>query len=469
MQWKTNSSHSQLTAHEPPVICKYLRFGGAAKIGSKRPWPIIFQLLGLIVVMLFPGRALADSPGSEAGPLPLVTVAAVTELDVNPPAEYVSHVEAIQMVDLYAQVVGNIQSVNFEDGQLVKEGDSLFSIEQEPYKARFSAAEAALAQARAGYEGTKADLDAAQSYVEAAEADLDVAKATFERADKYLKRMHSVVDTRSIAQANLDVAESDLLQAKARVTQAKALIRQRESQVLQAKALLDQGKARILQAQADLDVVRINLGYTEIRSPITGRIGKALATKGNYVGPSSGPLARIVQMDPIRVVYSISENDLSAIQKALADSGKDKDRLLAPQLRLANSERFKGTGHVAFVDNQVDPGTGTIAVWAVFDNPGHLLLPGQYVTVLVKASAPKLMSVVPQAAVLEDHDGRYVLVVDDQNRVSMRRVKTGPVVGVNWAVASGLATGEKVIVEGVQKARPGEVVKTVTANEPNGR
>jgi len=123
MQWKTNFSHSQLTAHEPPVICKYLRFGETAKIGSKRPWPIIFPLLGLIVVMLLPGRALADSPGPEAGPPPLVTVAAVTELDVNPPAEYVSHVDAIQMVDLYAQVVGNIQSVNFVDGQLVKEGD----------------------------------------------------------------------------------------------------------------------------------------------------------------------------------------------------------------------------------------------------------------------------------------------------------------------------------------------------------
>jgi len=121
------------------------------------------------------------------------------------------------------------------------------------------------------------------------------------------------------------------------------------------------------------------------------------------------------------------------------------------------------------VDNTVDPGTGTIAVWALFDNPDGTLLPGQYVTVLVVRSQPELMTVVPQSAILEDHDGRYVLVVNDQNQVVMRRVKTGPVIGINWAIKSGLAVNERVIVQGIQKVRPGQTVKTITKDQQQGR
>jgi membrane fusion protein (multidrug efflux system) len=116
----------------------------------------------------------------------------------------------------------------------------------------------------------------------------------------------------------------------------------------------------------------------------------------------------------------------------------------------------------------VDPSTGTIAVWALFDNPDGTLLPGQYVTVLVARSQPKIMTVVPQSAILEDHDGRYVLLVNNQNQVVMRRVKTGPVVGVNWAVESGLAVNERVIVQGIQKVRPGQTVKTITEDQQQG-
>ena len=182
------------------------------------------------------------------------------------------------------------------------------------------------------------------------------------------------------------------------------------------------------------------------------------------------PLARIVQIDPIRVVYSISENDIATIQMALKDAAqRHKNPLLVPRIKLSTGQIYPITGQLDFVNNEVDAATGTIAVWAEFDNPDGLLLPGQYVTVLVTRSEAKLMPVVPQSAVLEDHDGSYVLVVEDQNRVSMRRVKTGSVIGVNWAIESGLAAGEMVIVEGTQKAQPGQIVKTVTEKEHNGR
>jgi len=425
-------------------------------------------LLMVLWVCVIPvvGNAAPPDPGS--APPPSVVVIPVATLDMVPATEYVGHAEAIQAVDLYAQVVGNIRSVHFEDGQKIKDGMLLFTIEPDIYQARVSAAEAALSQAKASYEGNQADVTSSESNIVSAEADLDAARAAFTRADKYLKRIRSV-DERSIVKANLDTAISDFLQTKARVTQAKALIRQRESQLLQAKALLKQGQARILQAQADLDVSRINLAYTEIHSPITGRIGRALATKGNFVGPSSGPLAHIVQMDPIRVVYSISENDLAGVQKALTDAGKDTDRLLAPQLTLANGDAYAHPGHVDFVDNQVNPSTGTIAVRAVFDNPDGQLLPGQYVTVRVKTSAPKMVPVVPQSAVQQDQKGAFVLVVDKDNRVEVRRVQTGPVTGELWAIESGLTPGDMVIIQGIQKVRPGQTVKAVTADNVQGR
>ena len=432
------------------------------------PVGLAAALLSMLTLCMLPVVGVAAPPGPGSAPPPAVVVAPVTEQDIVPTTEYVGHVEAIQAVDLYAQVVGNIRSVHFEDGQKITDGTLLFTIEQDIYEARVSAAEAALEQARASYEGTQADIVTAEANVAAAEADLNAASAAFQRADKYLQRIRSV-DKRSIVQANLDTAISDFLQTKARVTQSKALIRQRESQLMQSRAMLKQGQARILQAQADLKVSRINLAYTEIHSPITGRIGRTTATKGNYVGPGSGPLARIVQMDPIRVVYSISENDLSGIQKAFADAGKDTGRALAPQLTLANGDLYTHTGRVDFVDNQVDPSTGTIAVRAVFENPEGLLLPGLYVTIRVKASAPKMVPVVPQGAVQQDQEGAFVFVVDKDSRVELRRVQTGPVTGELWAVESGLTRGERIIIQGIQKVRPGQTVKAVTADKVQGR
>ncbi len=368
-------------------------------------------LFALLLTSVFPWSAAADPPGQGGGPPPLVTVAAVIEHDVNPPAEYVGHVEAIQSVDLRARVEGFLEQVKFREGGNVNAGDLLYVIEQAPYQARVDVDKARVAQA----------------------------KATLTKARQYLHRVRAV-SSGLVSAADIDNAVADELRASAQLQEAKA----------------------------DLELSELDLGYTMVRASIKGRIGRTAFTKGNLVEPDSGPLARIVQLDPIRVVYSISENDLAAVRAALGDTPPNKKKYtLIPRIKLPSGEILKTAGHVDFVDNIVDAKTGTIAIWAVFDNHDGLLLPGQYVTVLISRSQGKQLPMVPQAAVQEDHDGRYVLVVDSENRVIQLRITTGPVVGTQWAVESGLAAGEMVIVQGVQKVQPGQIVKTITEDEQN--
>jgi len=370
-------------------------------------------LLGFLLMVLIPVVVFAAPAGPGDGPPPLVTVAKVVEQDVNPPSEYVGHVEAIQSVNLTARIEGFLEQVNFKEGSDVRAGDLLYVIEKAPYRARVDADKAALAQA----------------------------EAVLTKARQYLNRAKTV-RSGGISETDMDNAVAEELRASAQLEQAKA----------------------------NLQIAQINLGYTSVTAPISGRIGRTAFTQGNLVGPGSGALARIVQLDPIRVVYSISENDLAAINMALKDADRDKDQpILMPRIQLADGTFIKTAGHVDFVDNTVDVNTGTIAVRAVFKNSEATLIPGQYVTVMVSKSAANPMPVVPQTAVLEDHDGRYVLLVDDQNRVAVRRVKTGPVIGVNWAVESGLVANERVIVEGAQKVRPGQTVKIAGADEAKGR
>ncbi|MEA1922286.1 MAG: efflux RND transporter periplasmic adaptor subunit [Pseudomonadota bacterium] len=367
--------------------------------------PLVFILL-----LTFSQVAGAASRGSKKGPPPLVKVTAIIEQEINPPAEYVGHVEAIQSVVLQARVKGFLEQVNFKEGSNVEIGDLLYVIEQAPYQARVAADQAGVAQAQ----------------------------ATLTKTSQYLKRVRNV-RSGGISASDLDTAVAEELQAK----------------------------ARLLEAQAALKLSELDLEYTKIRAPISGRIGRTALTRGNLCEPNSGPLARIVQLNPIRVLYSISENDLTAIQAILKDASDNKKiRSLVPQIKLLNDKVLEDSGQIDFIDNVVDRETGTIAVRAVFDNANGLLLPGQYVTVMIRQSQGEKLPVIPQAAVLQDREGRYVLVVDQQNQVVKQRITTGSLVSGNrWAVTSGLKVGELVITQGLQKVKPGQTVKT-TQDEP---
>ncbi len=368
-------------------------------------------LLIFILLLTFSPIADAAAPGTKKGPPPLVKVTPIVEQEINPPTEYVGHVEAIQSVVLQARVKGFLEQVNFKEGSNVQVGDLLYVIEQAPYQARVAADQAGVAQAR----------------------------ATLTKTSQYLKRVRNV-RSGGISASDLDTAVAEELLSK----------------------------ARLLEAQAALKLSELDLEYTKIRAPISGRIGRTALTRGNLCEPNFGPLARIVQLNPIRVLYSISENDLTAIQATLKDSSDQKKiRSLVPQIKLLNNKVLENSGQIDFIDNVVDRQTGTIAVRAVFDNSKGHLLPGQYVTIMISQSQGEKLPVTPQAAVLQDREGRYVLVVDQLNQVVKQRITTGSLVNGNrWAVTSGLKVGDLVIIQGLQKVKPGQTVKTTQDESP---
>jgi RND family efflux transporter MFP subunit len=285
-----------------------------------------------------------------------------------------------------------------------------------------------------------AALNGAQASLASAQATRAGNQANQRQAELTLKRQLTLVRSDTVAQAAVDQATASRDLAAAQVQQADA---------------------QIQAAQAQIEQARLNLSYTEIRTPIAGRIGKAQLTSGNLVTANSGTLATVVQADPIRVVFSISDLGYLTVIDELKpnDQGVPSNPTrYTPRLRLSDGSEYTSVGKIAFMDNTVDPSTGTIAVYADFPNPNLQLLPGQYVDVAVETGEAKSLPVVPAAAVQLDQDGAYVFVLGEGNRAVIRRIKTGARVGIDWAVSSGLASGDVVIVAGIQKIRPGIVV-----------
>jgi len=351
-------------------------------------------------------------PQAKGEQIPDVVVVEVGKENAYPPSEYVGHIETIQKVDVHAQVDGYIEKVYFREGGLVKAGDLLFTIQKDRYSAQVALNRAMLTQA-------KADLA---------------------RAEKFIKRLQNA-DKRSIVQAELDTAESDLLQCQAKVQQAKA----------------------------SLDLSEINLGYAEIRAPITGKIGQALVTKGNYVSPATGTLAVITQIDPIRAVFSMTDKEYFTLMN---NRDIDRNKMLNIRLNLPDGTTFKGNGKWAFDDNKMDPNTGTIAIRALFDNRDGLLVPLTYVTVVLNNNSPLKLPAVPLEAVKNQTNGDVVFVVNEQNFVEQRPVKLGRQVNGRQIIESGVNEGETVVVQGVQMVRHGQKVhvnENTTALSANSR
>lgn len=340
--------------------------------------------------------------GNEEGPLPLVQVAPVQLLDATQAEKYIGHVQAIESVDLKVRVEGYLQEVNFQEGSFVQEGQLLYVIEKAPYKAHVSSARAKLNQAEANLFKTKTRL----------------------------RRLRSA-QPESVPQTDLD----------------------------DAQAAADLAKAEVQEAQSSLELAKIDLEYTTIEAPMDGRIGKSFYKKGDLVGASSGPLAEIVSIDPIRVLFSVSDRDIDMMTEAFAGArAQNTDPEVAVRISFPDQKAYPHQGTIDFIDNKMDPQTGTIAVWARFKNPKAQLVPGQYVNVFVESAEAKMQPAVSQAAVQRDREGDFVFVVNKGNTVEKRRITTGKVKDGKVMVTSGLQKGELVIVQGILKAVPGKRV-----------
>ena len=357
---------------------------------------IILIGVGYVINLVIPsGDQGPGMMGMGQMPPPAVVAVELKEQPLDVLDDHIATVEPVQEVMVRSEVSGYIDDVHFTEGSFVKEGDLLFTIDQKQYQAK----------------------------VDLRQAELASAKAELNRAKKYFKRMREA-NKRSVSQSNLDTAESDQLQAE----------------------------AGLKKAEANLYLARIDLGYAKVRAPISGRIGLAKATKGNYVTSASNELAHIVQISPIRVVFSMTDRaylDFRAREPAGASGGP------AARIRLPNGTQLPLIGKKEFDDNVMNAETGTMAVRYLFDNPDGQLVPGGYVNILLGARQRPMGLRIPQRALLLDPKGSYVLTVNEAGQVGTARVETGESVEGDFVVLSGLKAGDRVIVDGVQKAQPG--------------
>lgn len=346
----------------------------------------------------------APSMGAMGMGEPYVLIQGLETRNISPKKTYIGHVEPIKSVNLKPQITGYVEKVLFEEGSQVNEGDILFVIEQERYIANVALREAELASA----------------------------KANLVRAERDYKRQSSLSKQNYASKATLDNAESAYLQAKAAVAQA----------------------------QASLDLAKIDMGYTEIKAPISGRIGKALVTEGNYVASTLQTLARIVQTDPIRVAFSVTDKDMLNMRQIYGGKGA----ALKTELVLSNGTVLVNNLRSRFADNEVNSETATIAVYAEYNNEKDLLIPGNYVDIRIGAKDDQMALLVPQGALAQDKLGNYVMVVNDQDIAEQRRVELGEIIEDKQVVLSGLNANDKVIVQGLQKVREGQKVKAQLVN-----
>lgn len=344
--------------------------------------------------------ALAQQPGA---PPPAVLVQAAELKPIADQAEFIGRASAVDKVELRARVKGFLGPRKFADGDQVKKEQVVFTIEPETY----------------------------QAAVDQKKAQLDATRAALANAELQLKRAAELLRTNTGTQVTYDQRLSEQLQAKAQVEDASAQLRDAELQ----------------------------LSYTDIKSPIDGRIGRAAFSPGNLVSPESGVLATVVSENPIRVLFPVTQRELLDARR---DQAADPNGIVV-RIRLADGSIYKEVGKIDFIDNTVDAKTDGQIVRATFPNPEGMLTDGQTLRVIIEGEQTPTSVAVPQAAIAQDQTGAYLFVVNDKNMVEQKRVRTGVSRDGMVAITTGLQAGERVIVQGQQRVRPGMTVNPSAA------
>lgn len=358
-----------------------------------------------VVSLLLNGCGRAPAHAQQM-PAPVVTVAAVQQADVTEWDEFTGRTEAVEAVEVRPRVSGHIQEVRFQSGQEVKKGDVLFVIDPRWYKADY----------------------------DRREAEYEQAKARLDNSERQAKRTAKLLTSKAIAAEEADTSDSQFQEAK----------------------------AALLAAKAALEYARLDLEFTEVRAPIDGRVSRALMTTGNYVNGVAGGaslLTTIVSVDPIYVYSDVDEssllkfNALAAARKVADASGK-----VPIELELADEDGFPHRGFIESFDNRLDANTGTILLRAVFPNPEGRIVPGLFARVRISAGGKHPALLIEETAIGTDQAQKYVLALTDKNTVEYRKVVLGPEIDGKRIVRSGLQAGEKIVVNGIQRARPGMAV-----------
>ena len=351
----------------------------------------------------------ASAQTKQEPPAVPVGVVAAERKPVTKSLDFVGRVEAINRVEVRARVTGYLEEVLFKEGDLVKQGAPLYAIEKGLFEAAVGQAEGALERSKS---------------------------------------------SKTLSELQLARAE-DLLAKSAGTTVARD----------QALAADQSAQGQITIDEANLRTAKINLGYTSIAAPVAGKVGKTNITKGNVVGPDSGPLTVIVSQDPMYVSFPVSQREFLRAQQ---DQHKEDITGIKVQLHFADGSSYKQIGQINFVDVSVDRSTDTILVRAAFPNPDFALVDGQLVRVGLESGKAEEKIVIPQAALISDQEGVYVFVASE-GKTAVRRVKPAGESGTGVIIDEGLTGGELVIVEGAQNLRPGAPVRATPLPPAPGR
>ncbi len=367
-------------------------------------------LIGAVVLACgLADQSVAQQTSPAAPAAPTVGTVVAERKPIAKTLEFVGRIEAINRVEIKARVEGYLEAVLFKEGQMVNQGDLLYRIEQAPFQAALKDAEGAL------------------------------------QRDKAMQVL-----------ALQQRGRAEELYAKGSGT---AVARD------QAVAADEQAKAKIKSSDAALDQAEINLGYTEIKSPITGKVSHTNVTVGNVVGPNSGVLTLIVSQDPMYVTFPVSQREFLRAQQSGKEVGTENIKV---QVRYADGNLYDQVGTINFVDVTVDRATDTVLVRGTIPNPSGGIIDGQLVRVVLESGTPTEKILVPQAALIADQEGTYVFVVEDGKAV-VKRVKVGSGSGTDAVIEEGLSGGEQVITEGLQGVRPGAPVKATPVQPLAGR
>lgn len=417
---------------------------------------MVRRRIDVVVVLLLlaaaTGCSSATSSTTAADPLEVEVVEA-QQKDVPLYQEWIGTLDGFTNADIKAQVSGYLIQQEFTEGTFVTKGQLLFQIDPRPFQAVLDQAQAQLAQAQGQLEQARAQLSQA-------EAGVAVAEANQRRTQLDVNRYTPLAQQEAITQQDLDNATQNNTAAVAQVQASRAHVETARAQITTATAAVQSSQAAVSAAQ-------INLDFTRLTSPIDGIPGIAQLQVGALVSPASGPITTVSTLDPIRVYFTVSEQEhLEFIRRYPTPEKLDAARSeLDFDLILADGSVYASKGRFYFIDRQVDVRTGAFRVACLFPNPGNDLRPGQYARVRAPLTVARGAILVPQRAVGELQGIRQVAVVGSDNKVDIRKVAAGGTVGNQWIISSGVKPGERVVVEGIQKVRQGMTVRAIAYRE----